>query len=121
MLKSRDVGEVVVVDLTEARVLDEDHIRRLGDELLNMAMAAAADRKLLVNFTQVRFMSSSMIGQVVRLNKRCKKDKIRLKLCSISGEIHEVFRITGLTKLLDIHDDEEAALAAFGKSGWFRR
>ena len=120
MLTTRDEGEVVVVNLTEARVLDEENIRKIGDELLNMAMAAAADKKLLVNFRQVRFMSSSMIGQVVRLHKRCKADKIRLKLCNISGEIKEVFRITGLVKLLDIHDDEAEALEAFDKKGWFR-
>ncbi len=63
-----------------------------------------------------------MIGQIVQLHKQCKNDKVKLKLCNISPDIKEVFRITGLTKLLEIYDDGAAALAAFGppRRGWFR-
>lgn len=36
--------------------------------------------KLLLNFSDVRFMSSSMLGKRIKLNKKCKHEKTRLKL-----------------------------------------
>lgn len=123
-LAIQERGDVVMVTFTQTRILDENTIRTIGSEFANLTLEAAADRKLLVNFTGVDFMSSAMLGQIVRLNKQCKNDKIQLKLCGICPQVLEVFKITKLDKLLDIAADESAALAAFSgapaKKGWFR-
>jgi len=120
-LQITDRGEVVVVTFNEPKILDEYTIDQIGQEFDKLTLEAAADRKLLLNFAKVGFMSSSMIGKIVRLNKKCKADKIKLKLCNISPNIMEVFRLTQLHKLLDIHANEADAIKAFGQSGlgWF--
>ena len=85
-----------------------------------LPLEAAASRKLLINFQRVEFMSSMMIGHIVRLNKQCKTDKTRLKLCNIAPEILEVFTITKLNKILDICEDEAKAIESFkNPRGWF--
>ena len=116
-----DNQEVVVVDFLQARLVDENTIREIGREFEKLTLEAAAARKLLLNFAIVKFMSSVTIGHIVRLNKQCKADKIRLKLCSISPDIMEIFTITRLNKILDICADEASALEAFKKpsGGWF--
>ena len=43
----------------------------------------------------------------------------RLKLCSISPEIMEIFKITKLNKTFDIVKDEKAAMDGFSKKSWF--
>ena len=65
----------------------------------------------------------AMIGQIVRLHKQCKKDKIHLKLCSISPNIMEVFTLMRLNKLLEIYKNQAEALEAFGppRRSWFAR
>jgi anti-anti-sigma factor len=116
--------DVVVAAFKQAKILDETAIRQIGAEFKDLPMQAAADKKLLLNFEKVEFMSSSMIGQIIKLNKQCKQDKIRLKLCSIKPTIGEVFKLMNLHKILQIHADEEEALEAFGKvsgGGWFRK
>ena len=65
-------------------------------------------------------MSSAMIGKVILLNKKCKGAKVNLKLCEISDNVMEVFKLMRLNKILDIQKSEEKALAAFDKKGFFR-
>ncbi len=124
-LTIQERGDVVMVTFKQARILDEHTIRAIGSEFGNLTLEAAADHKLLVNFAGVEYMSSAMLGQIVRLNKQCKNDSIKLKLCSICAQVMEVFTITKLNKVMDIEKDEESALAAFSgapaKKGWFGR
>ncbi|HID75939.1 MAG TPA: anti-sigma factor antagonist [Planctomycetaceae bacterium] len=123
LLDIQEKNDVVVVYFRQAKILDESTIRQIGEEFKNLTIEAAASRKLLLNFERVEFMSSSMVGQIIRLNKQCKQDKVRLKLCGISPSIMEVFNLMRLRKVLEIHDDEEEALEAFGsgRRGWFGR
>ena len=122
MIEIRDKDDVVVVSFATVKILDQLAIDQIREEFKDLTLQAASGRKLLLDFSRVQFMSSSMIGQIVQLHKQCKKDKVKLKLCNISPDIKEVFKITGLTKLLDIYDDPADALAAFGppRRGWFR-
>ncbi len=118
----RDKDDVVIVSFSQVKILDEGSIQQIGQEFQNLTMQAASGRKLLLDFSRVEFMSSAMIGQIVKLHKQCKNDKIRLKLCNICPNIMEIFKITGLVKLLDIHPDGAKAIEAFGPPapGWNR-
>ncbi|MEZ6069421.1 MAG: STAS domain-containing protein [Pirellulales bacterium] len=119
-LKLVDRDDVVTVYFAAASILDESVIQQIGKEFTGVALEAAGERKLLLNFQGVKFMSSAMIGKIVRLHKQCKNDKITLKLCAIAPELLEVFTITRLDKILDIYDSEDKALASFKKRGFFR-
>lgn len=122
MIQILDKDDVVVVSFTEVKILDQLAIDQVREDFKDLTLQAASGRKLLLDFSRVQFMSSSMIGQIVQLHKQCKRDKVELKLCNIRPDIMEVFKITGLTKLLDIHKDTAAALEAFAppRRGWFR-
>ncbi|HBO45454.1 MAG TPA: anti-sigma factor antagonist [Planctomycetaceae bacterium] len=123
ILDIRDVQDVVVVSFLHGKILDQTVIRQVGEEFKGLTTQSAADRRLLLNLSKVGFMASAMIGQIMALHKQCKKDKVDLKLCCISPNIMEVFQITTLDKILDIHDTEEKALAAFGppRRSWTQR
>jgi len=116
---SQKVRGVIVAYIDEPKLLDERLINEVGAGLLVM-MDKAENSMLLVNFQGVRFMSSSMIGRVVTLYKKCKANKINLKLSNISKEIMEVFELMNLHKLLKIYRDEADAMTAFEKDGWLK-
>ncbi|MGD9647284.1 MAG: STAS domain-containing protein [Pirellulales bacterium] len=125
-LTIQDRGDVVMVSFTQARILDEGTIRTIGTEFQKLTTEAAADRKLLLNFRGVDYMSSAMLGKIMQLYKQCKADNIQLKVCSICPQVLEIFTITRLNKVLAIEGDEASALAAFSgdggkKKGWFGR
>jgi len=109
----RDADDVLVVTFKQASILDQAVIDEIGKEFSQAQLEAASCRKILVDFQAVEFMSSAMLGKIVQLHKRCKADKIKLKLCGISANPLEVFRITRLDKLFEIHKDAAAALPTF--------
>ena len=67
----------------------------------------------LLDFTSVEYLSSAALGKLITMDKKVKGAKGKLRLCSIRPDIYEVFAITKLNKLFDIHDDQEKALEGF--------
>lgn len=118
-LKSQEIEDVLVVYFTDAKILDEARIQQIGTELMEMAARAAENKKMVLNFQGVQFMSSAMIGKLVLLNKKCKAAGVNLKFCQIAPNVLEVFKITRLNKVFDIYPDEEKAVKSFSKKGWF--
>jgi anti-sigma B factor antagonist len=105
--------DVVVVSFQTAKIADTPIILQFEQELKAATQRAASGRKLLLNFSGVDFISSMMIGLIVRVRRDCSQAGIRLKLCSLSSNLSEAIRITGLRKLLDIYPDEAEAINAF--------
>lgn len=117
---SQTNGEVVVVYLGHNRIVDQAMIDDIG-RTLEKLLDKCEHGKLLLNFEGVKFLGSAMLGKLISLNKKCKDAKVALKLCSIDDQIMQVFKITKLDKVLEIHPSEERALGAFeGGKGWFK-
>lgn len=111
-LKITDSDGVKVVEFVDRKILDELSISEIRDELTNL-VAAPDTTKLLLCFRHVEHLSSAALGVLITLNKQVAEKKGRLKLSDITPQIYEVFKITRLNKLFDIHDTMEKALAAF--------
>jgi len=111
-VRSEEKGDVLVVYFNDAKILDEAKIQQIGTELMQK-VTDATSQKLLLNFLGVSFMSSAMIGKVILLNKKCKAAEVKLKLCDISNNVMEVFKLMRLNKILDIQKNEEKALKKF--------
>lgn len=105
-------GDVTVVRFIDKKVLDEESIQELGKELFEL-VEVQNRRQMLLNFSNVEFISSATLGKLIVLDRKVKTAKGRLRMCHIRPEILEVFRITKLDKVFDIRDEESEALAAF--------
>lgn len=108
-LDIRDMNDVVVASFKHATLVDDAVVSQVAGEFRKLALEAAADRKLLLDFQHVAFMGSPMIGQIISLNELCKDNGIDLKLCCISSEIMEVFNLTKLHKRLKLYGSEAKA------------
>jgi len=106
------LGNVTVVRCLDKKIRDDDQIQVLGDELFSL-IDEEHSKALLLNFQDVEIMSSAALGKLIRLDKKMKKAGGKLKLCGICPNIYEVFAITKLNKVFEIHPTERAALAAF--------
>jgi anti-sigma B factor antagonist len=111
-LSVQTVADVSIVHFVDRKILDEANIQELGRELFHL-VEEEQRKKLLLNFSNVEFLSSAALGKLITLDKKVKKMSGQLKLSNIRPEIYEVFAITKLNKLFDIKDDEADALAAF--------
>lgn len=113
-LEVAQVGDVTVVKFVDRKILDEANIQEMGQELFQLVDEQNQD-KVLLNFTNVDFLSSGALGKLITLDKKVKAKAGMLKLSCIKPEIYEVFQITRLNKLFEIHDDEQGAMGAFAK------
>jgi anti-sigma B factor antagonist len=119
VIGTEEGGGVNVVSLNDEKIIDDLKIQQLAKELNEQLDKSGEKRRVLINFARVKFMSSAMIGKLILLGKRCKNEQIELKLCSITPNIMEVFKIMKLNKVFDIQDDEPKAMKAFERKGWF--
>src|SRR3984893_2755564 len=111
-LAVEDIGEVTVVNFTDKKILDEQNIQIIGEQLFSL-VDDLGRRKLLLNFSNVEYLSSAALGKFITLNKKVNAAGGRLILCNIDPQIYEVFEITKLNKLFNIQKEEQAALQAF--------
>jgi len=106
-------GKVEIAKFKDKKILDETALDEIKVELLRLIN----DRQgldLLLDFSQVEFMSSAALGLLGTIHRKVGTTlKGRLKMCSIHPQIYEVFKLTNLNKLFAIHKDMAEALAKF--------
>ena len=108
-------GEAVVLTLTDEKILEDEQIRSLQDSIIPV-VEQAGRVNLILDFRNVRFLSSAVLGLLIRVSKRVYEGDGQLRLCNIHPKIHEIFRITRLTKIFDIYPDLEQAIAGLSDS-----
>ena len=111
-IEVNQTDNVTVVRFIDRKIIDEAPISELGEELFALIESEGKDA-ILLNFSDVEFLSSAALGKLITLDKKVKAGGGQLKLCNIRPQIYEVFAITKLNKLFDIREDEAAALAAY--------
>lgn len=111
-LELEDVGEVTVVNFVDKKILDEQNIQIIGEQLFDL-VDNQGKKKILLNFGNVEFLSSAALGKLITMNKKVQQVGGKLVMCNIAREILEVFEITKLDKLFKIFKDEQTALQAF--------
>ncbi len=111
-LEVQDSGDVSIVNFTRAKILDDQVIQTIGEQLFGL-VEAQGKKNLLINFSKVEYLSSAALGKLISLNKKLAAAQGKLALCNISPSIVEVFDITGLRKVFKIFPDEQEALQSF--------
>jgi anti-sigma B factor antagonist len=105
-LEVEQIGDVTVVNFTDKKILDEQNIRIIGEQLFSL-VDELGQRKILLNFGNVEYLSSAALGKFITLNKKVNAAGGRLILCNIDPQIYEVFEITKLNKLFGIRRKED--------------
>jgi len=106
------VDGVLVASFVDTKIVNEDQIQEVGDELY--ALVEDESRKnILLNFGNVQYCSSTVLGKLVSLKRKVEKTKGKLKLCCIHPDLLVPFKLTGLDKVFEIYKEEQAAIDKF--------
>ena len=90
---------------------------RTGDSPMLIPLVEQAGRvNLILDFRNVQFLSSAVLGLLIRVSKKVYEGDGQLRLCNIQSKIHEIFKITRLTKIFDIYPDLEGAIEGLSES-----
>jgi anti-sigma B factor antagonist len=100
------------VEFSDRKILDELCIQEIQEEL-GKVLEDETVENLLLSFKNVEHLSSAALGMLITLKKKMEVKKGKLKLSDINPQIFEVFKITRLNKVFDIHASVEKAKSAF--------
>lgn len=106
-------GRIVVAELQDEEILEEAIINEVADSLFSV-VADTPQIKLLLSFEKVKYLSSSALGMLIRLNKRVEENGGTLKLCQLRKSLYEIFAITKLDRLFESYDEKNTAISSFG-------
>ena len=92
---------VTFVTFVDERIVDEEQIRELK-ESLEPIIEKNEGGKLILNFSNVNFMTSALLGLLVRVHKKVCELGGRMQLSNLDSNLRRIFEITQLTKVFDI-------------------
>jgi anti-sigma B factor antagonist len=89
-----------------------------GDETdkVRAAVAGFVDReyqKLVIDLSAVTYLNSTAIGVLVAAQTSYTRKGWQIKLCGVNKNISNIFVITKLTLVFDVHDTRNEAVKSF--------
>ncbi len=111
-LRVKRQHEATIVEFVDRNILDEANIQAIGEEIEVLIDAHPAPR-LVISFANVDHLSSAALGRLISINNKVKGKSGQLRLANIDPQIYEVFVITRLNKLFQIHESTDEAVKSF--------
>ena len=109
-LNTRQVGDVTVIDISGRVTLGE------GSSAIREAMrdlTAKGNKKILLNLSEVSYIDSTGIGELVAGFTSAADAGGAVKLLGLTKHVKDVLQITKLYTVFEVHDDEAQAVRSF--------
>lgn len=109
-LTTRTSGDVTVIELFGRLTLGDGPpaLRELLREV-----TSGGSRKIVLNLKDVSFVDSSGLGELVASHVNAKHNGGSLKMVAVPTRLQDLFQMTGIYRVLDIHDDEPDAISSW--------
>ena len=109
-MTSRQVGDVTVIDAAGRITLGEG-ASSLRDAIRDLS--TKGNKKILLNLSEVNYIDSSGIGEMVSGFTSVTNAGGQLKLLGLSKRVKDLLQITKLYTVFEVFDDEAAAVRSF--------
>jgi anti-sigma B factor antagonist len=113
----RQIGDVAILDLSGRLSLGEALAFGPGSGVLLAEaireLTKKGEKKILLNLAGVTYVDSSGVGQLMGALVTARNQGGDLKLLKPSNQILNLLRVTKLTDVFDVRQDQAAAIQAF--------
>src|SRR5512147_2149458 len=112
-IEERSLGDVIVLDLKGKITLGQ------GDELLKDKVNSLVNqgyKKLVLNLTEVPYIDSAGLGEIVRTYTTVSRQGGSLKLLNLTKKITDLLSITKLLTVFETYDNEADAVRSFSSA-----
>jgi anti-sigma B factor antagonist len=109
-IETRKKGDVVIVDF-QGRLavgVGEEMLPRLIEQLLN-----DGTRKILLNLSDMDYIDSNGLGELVQSLKTSKRFGASLRLLKPQDRVKKTLRLTNLLPMFSVYDSESEAIKSF--------
>lgn len=104
-------GEISFVSFLSPSMSAVKDVEEIASVLRNF-VADNRPKKVIVDFSDVKFFSSQILGLIVEVWKKLKEYDGCIVICGINPDLGRVFRITNLDSLFDFYPDKQSAVEA---------
>lgn len=111
-LSRRLSGSVAIIDVA-GRMTGLDAPGLLKEQVIGAL--GAGDKSIVLNLSQLSFVDSSFIGELVSCVIAVTRAGGALKLACVVRRVQELLYITRLASIIESFDTEQAAVASFSK------
>jgi len=105
----RTVNDVHVIEFARNDVTDPAYIERLGDAIYHY-LNPIDNPRVVIDFKNVRYLSSTTLGMLVALHKVMKKQQGRLCMANVADDLYRAFKLTKLHKVFKAYDNTDDAV-----------
>jgi len=113
-IKTKQLEDIVILAVTGRITLGE------GNVMLREVVRDLADngtKKVVLNLSEVNYIDSSGMGELVKTHTTMHNKGGQLKLSSLNKRVHDLLEMTRLSAVFDIHNDEASAIESFNAQG----
>lgn len=113
-IETRKKGDVIIVDF-EGRLavgVGDDLLPKLVEQLLN-----EGNRKILLNLSDMDYIDSNGLGELVLSLKTSKRFGASLRLLKPQDRVRKTLRLTNLLPMFSVYETEAEALKSFAGEG----
>ena len=71
------------------------------------------DKSMVLDFSALDYISSAGLRVLLLVAKDMQNNGANFAICSLQGQVRELFTVSGFDQIIAIHDSQEAALASF--------
>ena len=109
-MEIKQTGDVSVIEFEGnfTKNLGDYKIKNTITDLLNNGA-----RKIILQLSEVKFINSAGIGELVGVYISVSNRGGKLKLCGIPEKVHKMLKVTQLISIFDTYKTKEEALASF--------
>ena len=100
-------GDSLAVLFLDRNISDEVRIMEIGDDLTDVASKIPAGQELVLDFQNVEYLSSAMVGQIVQLRNATERDGVELRVRHVSPTIQAIFKAMHLDNVFRVDNSDE--------------
>ncbi len=105
-------GEVAVIE-PRGELIGGDETDELRSEVAKLS--AGGNKRLVIDLGRTNYLNSTAIGVLIWAHTHYAKDGGEVKLANLNKSIKNIFVVTKLTLVFDVHDTQLDAVASFSK------
>lgn len=100
---------VTIVALRATSISNPAGIESVSEQI-NKFIEAGCPNKMVIDFSEVKFFSSGVLGVLLDIRTRLKKYNGEVVISAIEPQLHRVFKITNLDRIFRFFPDRETAV-----------
>lgn len=105
-------GAITVVEFLDRRIVEHDHVTRLGNQIRTLVSQREVPN-ILLSFEKVEFLSSASLSELLSIEKLVRGKGGKLRLTNLDRNLKKMFTMTKLDKVLKICKNNEQAVKSF--------